>query len=68
MDEKLIDSLEKRLDRIEAKLDKFLEADKAQDTRLTKLESQAGFVKWSLGALGSVTLLVLAWALERLGK
>lgn len=52
-----------RLDRIEEKLDRTLERmaqeDQETEARLVSLESQAGFFKWTIGAIGA-TLLALA--------
>lgn len=69
MDEsKLLEFLNERLDRMEGKLDQHLEKGQAQEVRLTKLESQAGFVRASLAVLGSLLLATLSWLLDRLTK
>lgn len=49
---------EQRLARIEAKLDKVLEE---HGNRLTKLDTQAGFIKAGLAFVGSL----LIWALNK---
>lgn len=69
MNEKLFEMLDERLsrmeDRMDAKLDKIIEQHSDHKTRLTHLESQAGFVKWGLGVVGTLCLAILGWALDR---
>jgi hypothetical protein len=63
VNEKLFEMLEERLGRMEDKLDKVVDG---HGNRLTRLESQAGFVKWSLGALGAILMAIFSWALKKI--
>ena len=49
---------DKRLERIESKLDRVLEE---HGNRITKIETQAGFVKAGLAFLGTMVM----WALNK---
>lgn len=72
MNEKIFEMLVERLDRLEGKLDgtmdRLMDKQQKQAIRLTKLESQAGFVKYTLGVLGTLVLAMAGMVLDWLKK
>lgn len=68
MQERVLDQIEEKLKRIEDKLDILLDKQHSQDTRLTHLEAQAGFVRTTLAVLGTVVLTLVGLAVEWLKK
>ena len=51
-----------QLDRIENKLDSLLNTRNEHHGRITRLEAQAGFVAWTVAAVGAAVAWLLNWA------
>lgn len=68
MNEKLFEMLDDRLSRIEDKQDTIIAQHGDHKARLVKLESQAGFFKWIVGAAVTILGSLATWLIERTYK